>query len=109
MFRGESWKRELLGGRGQGCGLLTPTASRAEVQGKNPSQALHRLIRRTRYCGGPPRTGPPHLERTVEALKFGCSLLHHLQSGPRQRGRGRGARGAAWDATLRAEETKGWR
>lgn len=49
--------------------------------------------------GPPDRT--PHLERTVEALKFGCSLLHHLQSGPRQRGRGRGARGTASEATLR--------
>lgn len=58
MFRGESWKRELLGGRGQGCGLLTPTVSSAEVQGKNPSQALHRLIRRIRYCGGPPGQDP---------------------------------------------------
>lgn len=46
--------------RWQGTGLrpADPTASRAEVQGKNPSQALHRLIRRTRYCGGPPGQDP---------------------------------------------------
>lgn len=43
----------------------------------------------------PPGRPGPHLERTVEALKFGCFLLHHLLSEPRQRGRGRGARGAA--------------
>lgn len=54
----------------------------------------------------------PHLERMVEALKFGCFLLHHLLSGPRQRERelrARGSargRGAAGEETLRAGADK---
>lgn len=63
----------------------------------------------------PPTRLDPHLERVVEALKFRCFLLHHLLSGPRQRGRGRRARGlargqgAAGEGTLRAVADKGGR
>lgn len=66
-------------------------------------------------AGAAPRRPGPHLEGTVEALKFGCFLLHHLLSGPRQRGRGRGARGAArgrgsaGEGTLWAGADKGGR
>lgn len=56
----------------------------------------------------PPNRPAPHLEGTVEALKFGCFLLHHLLSGPRQRGRGRGARrGGPWERGGRGGDPEG--
>lgn len=55
-----------------------------------------------------PNPPGPHLERTVEALKFGCFLLHHLLSGPRQRGRGRRARGGGpWAGGGRGRDPAG--
>lgn len=53
--------------RWQGTGLRPadppPTASSAEVQGKNTSQALHRL---TRYCGGAPGQDPLTLNERMK-------------------------------------------